>query len=220
MVTFLEPLRAPVTALVASLAAALLAWAWFNDHRGPAVAGAVILVLAGWTCLSVGDLLLPGHPVAAVRVMNWTALAYVAILAVAGAAAIVVTVALAVGDDASDQVKEMWSAVTAAVTTFLGAIVVASDKSDSAVGDAVKARFYAHYGRDDDDHTPVGSRYVDDTEQGRRLFPADSDGVNALYGEGWGNILGWDSDARLDRAKAIAKYMSSGTPKVPPVNAA
>jgi hypothetical protein len=211
---FLAPLRTPVIALLGSLAGAFLTWLWFDEHELSAIVSVVVVLIVGLARLKVGAALLPGRPVGAVRYMNQTLIAYVVMLAVAAAAAIVVTVALIAQTDAGEETKKLLSAVTTVLTTFLGAFVIAGDKSDSVLGEAIKKEFYEAYGRDDKGQAQ-GGRWFD--SRNKRLFPIDSDGVNALYGEGWHDIAGWDSKARMECAKAIAQYMVAGNAPVEPV---
>jgi hypothetical protein len=203
--TFVAPLTAPLTAFVGALIGAYMAWAWFADKRVIAVVCAAALVGVGIVCLGLGAAALPNRPVLAVRLMNSSLLAYVGLIAVAAASAIVVSVALVAQTDASEETKKLLSAVATAVTTFLGAVFVAGDKSDAALGEAVRAQFYAAYDRASPNQVPHNAKYLD--ASGKRLFPPDTDGVNALFGEGWHDLTGWGSPTRLKRAKAIQAYM-------------
>lgn len=208
MRVFLAPLLTPVVALLGSLAGAALAWAWFAGLELVAAGVSLVALAVGLTLLEAGSMLLPDRPVWSVRLMNQSLLAYVVLLAVAAAVSIVVTVALVADTNASEETKKLLSAVTTAITTVLGAVVIAGDKPDAALGEAVQAKFYAKYGRDDEKRTPAGRLWFDTAT--RRHFPVGSDGIEALYGEGWHDITGWGASARLARAKAIQEYMKHG----------
>lgn len=204
MSSFLGPLRGPALALITALAAAALAWSWFNGSTTPAIVIALSVLLIGSSSQAYGASRLPADPEAAVRWLNAWTLVVLAATAASAAVVIVVTVALASPDQASNETKELLSAVTTAVTTFLAGIALSHDKADETVGARIQKLFYAHYGRAPGEELQ-GRKYV--VRGDKCLMPAGSDGENAVFSEGWHELQGWGRDARRDRASILAEYL-------------
>lgn len=199
----------PLRTLTFGLAGAALAVLWYKIHPAlPAILVAVVL-FAGVLVQKIGEDALPEDPVRAVRWLEWRELSISIMTAALAALAIIVAVEVvsagkAEGDapDIAAQkeaLKEIVSAVSAALVAFLAAMSVKPEDVDKAVGDHIRSQFHASYGM-------IGQQ-EDAAKQGQQtrrriLLPQHSEGLDAVYSEyAWPD---WSRENRRERAKALA----------------
>lgn len=199
----------PLRTLTFGLAGAALALFWYKFHPAlPTIIVAVVFI-AGMFVQKIGEDALPDDPVRAVRWLEWRELSISIMTAALAALAIVVAVEVvsagkAEGDapDVAAQkeaLKEIVSAVSAALVAFLAAISVKPEDVDKAVGNHIRSQFHASYGMigQQDDGAKPGQR-----KRRRILLPQGSRGLDAVYSEyAWPD---WSRESRRKRAEELA----------------
>lgn len=213
-------LLTPIRTLLFGLAGAGLAWLWYAvDWWLPCLLVAIVF-LVGMGVQELGEKALPDDPVEAVHWLKWRELSISILTAAFGALAIIIAVEIispgqTEGDSPSlaaqkDALKEIVSAVAAALVAFFTALSVKPEDIDSSVGDHIRGQLQSSYGM-------IGGTPPKAVEKGRPyiLLPKGSAALDAVYlpGEGWGK------DARQQRAEELAKYLEDNSIKwerVPP----
>lgn len=88
------------------------------------------------------------HPGRAVGLYNRLVWVNIGVGAVAAAVSIILLVEFAWVDEVSDEkTKQMLSALTAALTAFIGSILVTTDETDATFGSLVEKKFIAAFGQ-------------------------------------------------------------------------
>jgi hypothetical protein len=188
-------LATPLRALVVGALGAGIAWCWYNDMRLFSFVAPLAVIVVGLAVSEAGVRQLPGHPVAAVRLMPWRIVVPSAIAAAAAGLVIIATVELTVPDKTAagaatpTDIKEIAAALSAAVTAFLGAAFIdwAADGKDSRLADWISGVFY--------------EKYADP------YFPKESPAREAVFTNV--TIEGWGPAARAKRAKLVAKALAA-----------
>ena len=189
---------APLRALLVALLGALLAWLWFQGERLAPALVAATLVLAAIVSQVVGARSLPAHPVRARWLLEAFVLAQVVLATVAAAVVIVVAVGLAAPTGATEETKELLSAVATGITTFVTAMLVGDDDADAALGERIMSSFQSHYERDQNERE-VGIYYLKAESQAERWVFSDS----------YGGVTGWGWRARGKRVSELAKRLKT-----------
>jgi hypothetical protein len=191
---------APARGLLVAVAAAYLAYLWYDHHRVWAIVLGVSACLVGVVLDWVGKRLLPEHPVAAVWFLEGWVLTPAALAAVAGAAVVLITVALTLPKDTPTSTTQTVAALSTGLTAFITAVFIswAGDEKNSKIADHIRRAFWAKYDR------PNG------TKPGAHHFKEGSPGEQWVYSDEVGGIQGWSHDARITRAKGIAAVLQSG----------
>lgn len=185
----LSGLAAPLRSLLVALIGAAAAWLWFKHDRLLIVVLAVGAVLVGLLIDLAGRHTPASRPKLAITLMEWWIVVPMVLGAIAAAAAIVVTVGLAVPDGTAASTKETIGALATAITSFLasGFVDRAADEDGSAVSDRIKAHFWDKY---------------------QPLVTPGSDAANAvfagIYATPTGGVEGWGRSARRTRADGLA----------------
>lgn len=189
----LAGLAAPLRSLLVAVIGAAAAWLWFRDDRLVIVALAVGAVLVGLLVDLAGRKVPATRPKLAVALMEWWIVVPMVLGAIAAAAAIIVTVSLAVPDTAAATTKETVGALATAITSFLasGFVDRAADEDGSTVSDRIKAHFWDKY---------------------QPLVTPGTDAANAvfagIYATPTGGVEGWGRSARRTRAEGLADGLS------------
>jgi hypothetical protein len=201
-------LAVPFRAFVVAGVGVFLASLWFNSRFTLAIFLAFGIIGLGLVLYLVGKAQLPGKPVWGLRLMEFFVLAPSMLAAVAAGAVIVIAVNLAAPKEASDQTKELLSAVATAITAFLTSSFVdwTGDKDDSSVADRIKEVFHAKFKRFDPSQT---------SETGVKYFKAGSTGERWVYSNAFKGIEGWGGTARKKRAEGIALELQTGNSDPP-----
>jgi hypothetical protein len=198
----LGELVVPLRALVVAALGAGAAWCWYNDWRWLAIVAPIAVVLAGGAAGTFGSALLPGHPLAAVRMMEWRLLVPAALATLASAVLIIATIELTLPDKPAPptEAKQLVATLSSAITAFLTASFIswAGDDKDSGLADWIRGRFQDAYKQPRD---PGGSGH---------FFKAQSRGELLVYSDPIEGISGWGRTARRKRADAIAAEIRSG----------
>jgi hypothetical protein len=160
------------------------------------------VALLGMAAEWIGDRLLPSKPVAAVLVMEWWILVPMAIATAASTGLVLLGVKLAIPDSIKDPVmKQTSTALVSGLTVFLTAAFISAvgDKDKSAVGERIRTRMQAHYKRNPD-------------PEKKRIWKIEPSGQaeQYLYSNFYADLAGWDRQARISRARGVAKADKSG----------
>lgn len=117
---------AAVVAMCVALAGASMAFLWFYVTWGIAIAVIITLLvaLAGWILGRVGPGRVATAPRKAMRLMEWQILLPAALAAAGAAAIIIIEIHLTEKKDWSDEAKGIITALSAAITTAIGALLV------------------------------------------------------------------------------------------------
>ena len=190
----------PARALLVALTGALLAYLWYEDQRLWAIAIGVAACLVGVVLDTIGKSFLPKHPVAAVWLLEGWVLTPAALAAIAGAAVVLITVALTLPDDTPTSTTKTVAALSTGLTAFITAVFIswAGDEKNTKIAKHIQGAFQAKYDR------PPG-------KPGAHHFAPGSQGEQWVYSEEVGGIEGWGHDARVTRAKGIADELKAGT---------
>jgi hypothetical protein len=186
-------LAVPVRALIIGALGAGIAWSWYNGQRWLSFVAPVAVAAVGLSVSALGVSRLPRDPVTAVRLMPWRVLVPSVVAAAAAGLVIIVTVELtlpektAAGAPTPTDLKEVVTALSSAITAFLGAAFIdwAGDGKDSRLADWISSTFRKKY---------------------KGVFPPDTDGANFVYSSY--TVDGWGPAARMTRAKGIVAALS------------
>jgi len=208
ILVLLEDLVVPSRALIVAGLGVLIAWLWFN-----AWTPMVIFIIAGLTLLGVllfllGKSQLPSHPVRGLWLMEFYVISPSVFAAVAAGAIIVITVTLSAPEGATNETKQLLTALTTAISAFLSGSFISwtEDKDDSSLANRIQTVFQSKYKRFDSSKPPEG---------GVKYFRAESLGERWVYSEGVKGVEGWGGRARRKRAKGIAIEIRTGESNPP-----
>lgn len=208
MIRFLAPLRDAFTAFLGGLGGAALAWLWFEDR--PDIAGLLVLVpilAALYSTVRVTPGFVHSHPERAVALYDRMSWVYVALTAVVSAVAIVLLVKFAwVGEVNDEERKQTISALTAALTTFIGSLLVTTKETDDAIGAMVADRITPAFGQADPGEIRPPARYATRKGDKRWYLDVGSLGLRAAN-EDYFNAEGWGRAARRQRARDLESYL-------------
>ncbi|WP_256792230.1 hypothetical protein [Terrabacter sp. Ter38] len=138
---------------------------------------------------------------------NRFAWVYIGLTAVVAAVSIILLVEFAWVDDVSDdKTKQMLAALTAALTTFIGSILVTTDETDATIGSLVEEKFIAAFSQAESDEIPAGHRYAVRANDTRWYLEMGSLGIRAANEE-YAHATGWGRAARRRRAEDIEAYL-------------
>ena len=196
----LSGLATPARALLVALAGVLLAWLWFEGNVGLAIVLAIGFIVIAAVLTLLGDRILARWPKTGVRLLEaWILLPTLA-AAIGSAVVIAVAVELTLPDGTPTETKELISALSTGITSFITAVSVswASDDDDSRLADFIRDRFYAHFKRQPG--TAANTSQV-------VYFTAGSPCERWVYAEETGGIAGWSRPSRLKRAAEIARCL-------------
>lgn len=196
----LSPLRIPMQALVVALAGAGTAWLFLNDHWLTALAAVAAVILVGVLCEAIGRAVVKTKPLLAVYLFEAWLLIPLAIAVLASAGIIVLAVKATLpekdsaGNPTSTETEKLVGAVSAGITTFLTAAFVtwAGDSKDSKLSDHIMERFQDSF------------TSADTPEEGKKVLPNDSPGIQWVFAGEYEGIEGWGHKARIARAKGVA----------------
>lgn len=202
MSKIVKPLRVPALALLVGLGGVGLALLYFKDRWLLALLSVAVLIIVAGILDGAGHAALPDSPEVAHHLLGAWVLIPIGLAALAAAAVVVVTVELTLPETPkpTTETKELVSAVSAGITSFLtaGFIAWTEDDKDSTLADHVKEAFQAKYTR------------PDAPKKGAHVFLADSAGERWVFGESFGGAEGWGGKARRKRAAGIATELRSG----------
>jgi hypothetical protein len=187
-------------ALLIALAGVLLAWLWIHGAGPLVIVPPLFAFLVGWGLDWIGrTLLLPKHPVWAVRFLEWWILLPASIAAAAGALVVIVAISLAAPDKAAESTKALLAALAAGLTAFLTGSFIswAGDDKDSSLAEHLAGAFQAKY------KTTGGAAAAPDVH----YFTPGSAGQLWVYANAVGGVEGWGRGARSTRAAGIAEEL-------------
>lgn len=200
-------LSTPVLGFVFAAGGAGLAWLWFNEFGLVAVTIAAGFLLVGFILGQWAKVALPKHPVRAVHLMQGQVLAIAAVTATVAAIAIIIGVIVVAPEppkdaadavkQASEELKAVITAVSAALAAFITALAVKADDIDTTIGSRVKAMFYEAYPRQGPGPEPAGTIPL----------PAGSAGERAVYSNY--ALADWSRTSRTARAKKLQDYLDT-----------
>jgi hypothetical protein len=186
-------------ALLIALAGVLLAWLWIHGAGPLVIVPPLVAFAAGWAIDWIGRrVLLPDHPVWAVRFLEWWILLPASIAATAGALVVIVAISLAAPDKAAESTKALLTSLAAGLTAFLTGSFIswAGDDKDSSLADHMARAFLAKYKRKGTTATP-----------GVHYFTKDSPGELWVQSNAYGGVEGWGRGPRAVRAAGIAEEL-------------
>lgn len=202
MSAILKPLRVPALALLVGLGGVGLALLYFKDRWQLALLGVAVLIVVGVTLDAAGHAALPNRPEVANHLLGGWVLIPIALALLASAAVVILTVELTLPETPKPHTesKELVSAVSAGITSFLtaGFIAWTEDDKDSSLADHAKAAFQEKYTR------------ADQPKDGAHAFVANSAGERWVFSESYREAEGWGGKARAKRAAGIAEELKSG----------
>lgn len=202
---FLAPFRETFVTLLGGLGGAALAWFWFQGRymlAAGVVLGAILIVT--WSQVRAPRLILR-DPVGAIRHYDRLLWAYVALTALTSAAVIVLVVSFAWANDADAELKQTVGAVSAALTTFLGSIMVSSEKADAAIGSIAQRAFEARF----DALTDPDGQPRWNSDRTKLLIGSNSPVWTAVGEDVDGGLSGWGRQTRLERARIVEAGLPS-----------
>ena len=191
----LAPLKVPVATALYTLVGLLLAKLWYDDRHWPlwiALAVAVALALA---MAPLARAQITQRPLVALRVFETYSWINGLLAAVGACAAVLVTVGLSSVAGSDNPTKELVSQASAALTTLIGGLVVATKDADETLGRRIAKEFQGRF-------TMEGQ-----PEQGKVALKRDSPSLLALftkYENGWTD---WSEDNRAARVQALAAHL-------------
>lgn len=193
----LSPLKIPVATAVYTLLGVLLAKYWFDGIHWPMW---LALIIAGAAALGVAPIArsqITSKPVVAMRAFETYSWINGLLAAIAACATVLVTVELSAIAGKDDPLKELITQATAALTTLIGGVVVATKDADETLGKRIAKEFESKF-------TVEGQ-----PENGKVALKPDSAALLAVfskYANGWTD---WSRDNRTARVESLRDNLAS-----------
>ena len=193
----LAPLKVPVATALYTLLGVLLAKLWYDDVHWPLWVSLVVV-----TALAVGTAPLARaeitrRPLVALRIFETYSWINGLLAAVAACTTVLVTIELSAVAGKDDPVKELVTQASAALTTLIGGIVVATKDADETLGRRIAKEFQARF-------TMAGQ-----TGTGAVPLAPGSPSLLAVftkYENGWTD---WTADNRLARVTSLQEHLAA-----------
>ncbi len=198
----------PLRAVAVALLGVWLAAEWSSGTIWLPIIVILIVIGLGYLCDLAGRHLLPGHPVAAVVLLEFWLLAPLMVAATASALIVLLAIAFTLPKDANATTTELTKALTTALTAFLtsGFVSWTGDQNASPLAQRIQRTFAAKYQR------CVAPQL---RQSGIYYFRPDSPGERWVLSDSFGGIDGWGHEARLARARGIARELTHHTSDCP-----
>ncbi|MGN9914694.1 hypothetical protein ACTMTJ_44915 [Phytohabitans sp. LJ34] len=187
----LAPLRVPLATALYALIGILLARYWYDGVHWPTWTTLGVAAALAFCAAPTARSQITRRPLLAMRIFETYSWINGLLAAVAACATVLVTVKLAAAGGDDDPLKELVTQASAALTTLIGGIVVATKDVDETLGKRIAKEFQAKF-------TVQGQE-----QEGKVTLERDSAALLAVftkYENGWTD---WSEDTRAARIKSL-----------------